>query len=109
MDGTNAYFSNIRAVSDGTLTVGSIDAPLVNVLLEGSDIILNGTVSAKNLTVRASGKAAQGQEDLTVGLAGVDTINVKGIVDAQTARIQVLKDADLSSQRKRQRRSTGTR
>ena len=95
VDGTNAYFSNIRAVSDGTLTVGSIDAPLVNVLLEGSDIILNGTVSAKNLTVRASGKAAQGQEDLTVGLAGVDTITVKGIVDAQTARIQVLKDADL--------------
>ena len=95
VDGTNAYFSNIKAVSDGTLTVGSIDAPLVNVLLEGSDIILNGTVSAKNLTVHASGKAAQGQEDLTVGLAGVDTITVKGIVDAQTARIQVLKDADL--------------
>ena len=95
VDGTNAYFSNIRAVSDGTLTVGSIDAPLVNVLLEGSDIILNGTVSAKNLTVRASGKAAQGQEDLTVGLAGVDTITVKGIVDAQTAKIRVLKDADL--------------
>ena len=97
VDGTNAYFSNIKAVSDGTLTVGSIDAPLVNVVLQGTDIILNGTINAKNLTVQAAGKAEQSQEDLTIELAGVDTITVKGIADTQTAKIQVLKDAEIKA------------
>ena len=97
VDGANAYFSNIKAVSDGTLTVGSIEAPLVNVLLQGTEIILNGAINAKNLTVRAAGRVHPSREDMSIELAGIDTISVSGNVDAQTARVQVLKDAELKA------------